>query len=63
MPLNADLDQALFHGSSLGGARPKALITADDRKYVAKFASRSDEYSVVKAEYIAMRLAGLVGIP
>jgi serine/threonine-protein kinase HipA len=62
VPLNADLDQALFHGSSLGGARPKALISADDRKYVAKFSSRNDEYSVVKAEYIAMRLADVVGI-
>jgi serine/threonine-protein kinase HipA len=62
VPLNAELDQALFHGSSLGGARPKALITADGRKYIAKFASRSDAYSVVKAEYIAMRLAELVGI-
>jgi serine/threonine-protein kinase HipA len=62
IPLNAELDQALFHGSSLGGARPKAPITADDRKYVAKFSSRNDEYSVVKAEYIAMRLAALVGI-
>lgn len=62
VPLNADLDQALFHGTSLGGARPKALITADDRKYIAKFSSRSDEYSVVKAEYIAMRLAAVVGI-
>jgi serine/threonine-protein kinase HipA len=62
VPLNAELDQALFHGSSLGGARPKALITADDRKYIAKFSSRTDEYSVVKAEYIAMRLADVVGI-
>jgi serine/threonine-protein kinase HipA len=62
VPLNADLDQALFHGSSLGGARPKALIAADDRKYVAKFSSRNDDYSVVKAEYIAMRLAAVVGI-
>jgi serine/threonine-protein kinase HipA len=62
VPLNADLDEALFHGSSLGGARPKASISADDRKYVAKFSSRNDEYSVVKAEYIAMRLADVVGI-
>ena len=29
-PLNADLDEALYHGSSIGGARPKAL----DRKSV-----------------------------
>src|SRR5512133_3164721 len=26
VPLTAELDQALFHGSSIGGARPKALI-------------------------------------
>jgi serine/threonine-protein kinase HipA len=62
VPLNTELDQALFHGSSLGGARPKALISADHRKYIAKFSSRTDEYSVVKAEYIAMRLADVVGI-
>jgi serine/threonine-protein kinase HipA len=62
VPLDDDLDQALFHGSSLGGARPKALIATGDKKYIAKFSSRSDVYSVVKAEYIAMRLAALVGI-
>ncbi|BDD86878.1 hypothetical protein DPPLL_12430 [Desulfofustis limnaeus] len=26
VPLSADLDEALLHGSSIGGARPKALI-------------------------------------
>jgi serine/threonine-protein kinase HipA len=62
VPLDDDLDQALFQGSSLGGARPKALIATGDKKYIAKFSSRSDVYSVVKAEYIAMRLAALVGI-
>ena len=62
VPLPPDLDQALLHGSSLGGARPKALIDADDKKYIAKFASRNDVYSVVKAEFIAMRLAALAGI-
>jgi serine/threonine-protein kinase HipA len=62
IPLDPDLDQALFHGSSLGGARPKALIDTDDKKYIAKFASSSDVYSVVKAEFIAMRLAALAGI-
>lgn len=62
VPLNPDLDSALFHGSSIGGARPKAMIVADDKKYVAKFSSQSDVYSVVKAEYIAMRLAADVGL-
>ncbi|MEQ5838046.1 type II toxin-antitoxin system HipA family toxin [Paraburkholderia acidicola] len=62
VPLSPDLERALFHGSSIGGARPKAMITSHDRKYIAKFSSQSDIYSVVKAEYIAMRLAADAGI-
>lgn len=62
VPLTPELDQALFHGSSIGGARPKALIEDQGTKYVAKFSSGTDIYSVVKAEYIAMRLATLAGI-
>ena len=62
VPLNPDLDQALFHGSSIGGARPKALIVDGDRKYIAKFSAQGDVYSVVKAEYVAMRLAAEAGL-
>jgi serine/threonine-protein kinase HipA len=62
IPLNPQLDAALLHGSSIGGARPKALIESHNRKYVAKFSSQSDLYGVVKAEYVAMRLAAEVGI-
>lgn len=62
IPLNPALDAALLHGSSVGGARPKALIQTDDVKYVAKFSLQSDLYNVVKAEYVAMRLAAEAGI-
>jgi serine/threonine-protein kinase HipA len=62
VPLTPELDQALFYGSSIGGARPKALIQDQDKKYVAKFSSSTDLYSVVKAEFIAMRLAELAGL-
>jgi len=62
VPLNPALDAALLHGSSIGGARPKALIESKDKKYVAKFSSQTDLYNVVKAEYVAMRLAAEVGI-
>ena len=62
VPLTAELDQALFHGSSIGGARPKALIQDGGQKYVAKFSSSTDLYSVVKAEFIAMRLAEHAGL-
>ena len=62
IPLTPELDQALIHGSSIGGARPKALIEDASRKYIAKFSSSSDLYNVVKAEFIAMRLAAFVGL-
>jgi len=62
VPLTPELDQALFHGSAIGGARPKALIQDRGKKYVAKFSSSTDLYSVVKAEFIAMRLAELAGL-
>lgn len=60
--LTPELDQALFHGSSIGGARPKALVQEQGIKYVAKFSSTTDLYSVVKAEFIAMQLAELAGL-
>jgi serine/threonine-protein kinase HipA len=62
VPLSPDLDKALQHGTSLGGARPKALLTADDKKFIAKFSMSTDIYNVVKAEYAAMRLADLAGL-
>lgn len=62
IPLTEELDQALNHGSSIGGARPKASIETNDKKYIAKFSGSGDTYSVVKAEYIAMKLAKKVGL-
>ena len=62
IPLTPELDIALYHGTAIGGARPKALVEDNDKKYVAKFSSSTDLYNVVKAEFIAMRLADLVGL-
>ena len=62
IPVPAELEQALYHGTSIGGARPKAQIEDQGKKYIAKFSSSSDLYSVVKAEFIAMKLAALSGI-
>lgn len=62
LPLSGELDQALLHGTSIGGARPKAQIQSADQKFIAKFSSASDLYSVVKAEFVAMRLAALAGL-
>ena len=62
IPLTPELERALLHGSSIGGARPKAMLVSDHKKYIAKFSSQNDVYNVVKAEYVAMRLAAEVGI-
>lgn len=62
IPLTPELDEALFHGSSLGGARPKAMIEDANRQYVAKFSSRTDVFNVVKAEFVTMRLAAAIGL-
>lgn len=61
-PLSAGLERALLHGSSVGGARPKALLADGGRKLIAKFSSTSDTYSVVKGEFLAMRLAVWAGL-
>lgn len=62
IPLSPDLDLALAHGSSIGGARPKAMLEDGDTKYIAKFSTQGDPYNVVKGEFIAMRLAALCGL-
>lgn len=62
VPLSPELAQALLHGTSLGGARPKVLLDDGDQKFIAKFSASNDLYSVVKAEFMAMRLARKVGL-
>jgi len=62
IPLSPALDQALLHGSSVGGARPKALLSDDARRLIAKFSSTADSYPVVKGEYLAMELARRAGL-
>jgi serine/threonine-protein kinase HipA len=62
VPFSPALDQALLHGSSVGGARPKALLRDGGRKLIAKFSSRTDQYAVVKGEFAAMELAKRVGL-
>lgn len=62
IPLTPELDRALLHGSSVGGARPKALLDDGDRKLIVKFSSTTDTYPVVKGEFLAMELARRAGL-
>lgn len=58
----AELEPALLHGTSIGGARPKATLVEGGRELIAKFSSTTDPYPVVKAEAAAMELARRVGL-
>ncbi len=60
--LSTAVDEALLHGSSIGGARPKATLNDGARRLIAKFSSATDTYPVVKAEAIAMDLARRAGL-
>ena len=60
--LPADLAAAAGHGTSIGGARPKALLEDGGRHLIAKFSSTTDTRPVVKAEAAAMLLAARAGI-
>lgn len=62
LPLSPALAQAIQHGTEIGGARPKATLGGDGRKWIAKFSSSTDVTPVVKAEFVAMRLASLAGL-
>ena len=62
LDLNPVLEAALLRGTSIGGARPKALLDDGNRKLVAKFSSTTDTYPVVQGEFVAMELAQRVGI-
>ncbi|WP_208246018.1 type II toxin-antitoxin system HipA family toxin (plasmid) [Rhizobium sp. T1470] len=65
-PVPKGLDRVILHGSSIGGARPKALISDEQagrrRKLIAKFSAINDTFAMVRAEFVAMRLASLAGI-
>ncbi len=62
LPLSPALDLALLHGSSVGGARPKALLRGGAHARIAKFSSSTDTYRIVNGEFAAMELARRAGL-
>ncbi|GGY86186.1 type II toxin-antitoxin system HipA family toxin [Marinobacter zhanjiangensis] len=61
-PLDDRLDAALNHGTSVGGARPKALLHENGEYWIAKFSSSRDAADMVGIEGGGMALAKLAGI-
>jgi serine/threonine-protein kinase HipA len=61
-PLIGDLEPIFYHGTSIGGARPKCLVDYKGKSTIAKFSLSTDYYPIIKLEYISMRLAKLLGL-
>lgn len=61
--LSADLLAALHGaGSSMGGARPKAVVELDNALWVAKFPHRDDPFDYPRVEAATLALAKACGI-
>lgn len=60
--LPPELMNALLHGTSIGGARPKATVLVDGHHWIAKFSSTTDQYRVVRWEAATLTLAQAAGI-
>lgn len=63
-PLPAELGDALVRGTSIGGARPKAILFDADRgrEVIAKFSVTTDVFPSIPAEAVAMELARRAGL-
>jgi serine/threonine-protein kinase HipA len=61
-PLPEDLYLALEHGTSIGGARPKATLRDATGYWIAKFGGSTDRYPFVEYEFATLRLARECGI-
>lgn len=61
-PVPAHLEQFFAGGPSVGGARPKAVVTVDGSQWIAKFPARGDAYNIPLIEYATLELAREAGL-
>lgn len=61
-PIPRELQYVLIRGTSIGGARPKALIHDNKKEYIVKFGLSRDTFNPIKAEFIGMKIAKKIGI-
>lgn len=65
LPADAEAEQIqelLLVGTSMGGARPKAVVEDDDALWVAKFNRADDRWNSARVEHAMLRLAAACGI-
>ncbi|GHT93001.1 phosphatidylinositol kinase [Alphaproteobacteria bacterium] len=60
--LHVQVEHLLLLGTSMGGARPKAVVSSDDALWMAKFNCTHDRWNSALAEYAMLRLARDCGL-
>ena len=61
-PVPAHLGVFFAGGPSVGGARPKAVVTVDGGEWIAKFPARNDPFNVPLVERATLELAREAGL-
>lgn len=61
-PVPDEILQMFHYGSSMGGARPKAVVEDADGLWLAKFRSRNDKFDYAPVEAATLLLAKVCGI-
>jgi serine/threonine-protein kinase HipA len=61
-PIAAQVEELLLIGTSMGGARPKAVVEADGALWVAKFNCATDRWNSARVEHAMLRLAAACGL-
>lgn len=56
------VQELLLEGTSMGGARPKAVVEDDDSLWLAKFSAPHDRWSHPRIEHAFLRLAHACGL-
>lgn len=54
--------ELLLEGTSMGGARPKAVVEENDGLWIAKFSSREDRWNQPRVEHALLNLAKTCGL-
>lgn len=65
LPQDLDAEQVqdlMEAGTSMGGARPKAVVEDDDALWIAKFNRKDDKYNHARTERAMLKLASACGI-
>jgi len=61
-PVPDDLAQLFDAGPSMGGARPKAVVSRGSKQYLAKFPTQKDAFNIPAVERATLELARICGL-